>query len=391
MHNMYDIAILGSGLAGSGLATRLSMQGWKVLLIERRHLPQHKVCGEFLSPESQASLHHLGLHDAVANLEPAAMKQAQLTTPAGTTLRVDLPGAAWGVSRFALDAALLDAAAQAGATVQMGMTALDVEAHDTGCAIATRAGSNQQTMQARTAVVACGRHPPAALQPSGKLRRIWPHQKHVGVKCHYRGLELPPQVELYLFPGGYVGLSPVEHGKGNLCLLATQEAFVYAGGSARAMLAAIRHWNRALDRRLSGGHMEPDSLVTVGAVDTAQPTTLWDTVARVGDAVTMIPPLCGDGMAMALRSAELCAPLAHDYLRGSISATAWEQRYSQVWHREFDHILLTGRALQTCLMQRGIGDMALLLGNLLPGLSRQMVRLTRGAGSRFKTRAIQPA
>jgi flavin-dependent dehydrogenase len=377
----YDIAILGGGLAGSSLAATLSRQGWRVVVIERRHLPQHKVCGEFLSPESQGTLQRLGLAETVANLAPAPMHEAVLTAPMGVSLRLGLPGTAWGVSRFALDAALLEAAAQAGATVQPGTTALALEHHAQGYTITTRREQARDTVRARAAIVACGRNPPAALRAPTEAATRQQRPQHIGIKAHYRGLARAPQVELYLFPGGYVGLNPVEGAHNNVCLLATYAALQAAGGSVPELLNAIRSWNPAFDRRLAGGELVADSMVTVAAVDTARPASLWDGAARVGDAVTMIPPLCGDGMAMALRSAELCAPLAHTYLRGNSTLAEWEQHYRAQWHHEFDAILRVGRLLQRFLIRPGLADSTLLLGKLLPPLAQHAVRSTRGATS----------
>lgn len=378
---MHDMIIIGSGLAGSSLAAMLSRQGWDIALIERRHLPQHKVCGEFLSPEVQASFRALGLYDTVLNLSPARMDRARLTTPAGVQLEVALPGQAWGISRFALDVALLDAAAQAGTTVQMGAAATSVTPTAHGYAVAVRSSQEDSLLYARSAVVACGRHPPAGLRVRAEQEQTPSDQTHVGVKCHYSGISMPPQVELYLFPGGYAGLSPVEQGRVNLCLLATRQAFTYAGASITAMLEAICHWNPALSRRLSGGQIIADTRLAVAPVDLKRSPVPWDGVARLGDAVTMIPPLCGDGMAMAVRSAELCAPLAHEFLRGRISLESWQQRYCQLWHQEFDRALYVGRWLQTLLVQPGVSDMVLLLGKLMPLLARQAVHATRSPGS----------
>jgi flavin-dependent dehydrogenase len=374
---MYDIIIIGAGLAGSSLATVLSRQGWHVALLERRHLPQHKVCGEFLSPESQQSLRASGLYETVANLSPALMDHALLVTPAGVRLRVALPGHAWGVSRFALDEALLKAAAQAGAAVQTGVTVTDVHTSGQGCTVKARTARGEEQFTARATVAACGRHPLAALRARSEQTQPDKRRSHVGVKCHYEGVAIPPQVELYLFPGGYAGLAPVEQGRVNLCLLATREAFAAAGGSVDTMLEAICYWNAALRRRLAGGHIVPDSRVAVAPVDTNRPAAPWEGMARVGDAVTMIPPLCGDGMAMALRSAELCAPLAHEFLSGQCSLAAWEQRYRQVWHQECDRSLLVGRWLQTMLSLPGGADIFLLLGNLMPFAARTAVHATR--------------
>ncbi|CAA9373825.1 MAG: hypothetical protein AVDCRST_MAG93-8642, partial [uncultured Chloroflexia bacterium] len=67
----WDMVIVGAGLAGSSLATALARGGWKVVLLEQGDFPRHKVCGEFLSPESQASLEALGLDRTVAALDPS--------------------------------------------------------------------------------------------------------------------------------------------------------------------------------------------------------------------------------------------------------------------------------------------------------------------------------
>jgi flavin-dependent dehydrogenase len=378
MSSTRDIVILGAGLAGSSLATVLSSLGWDVLLLERRTLPSHKVCGEFLSPESQASLLALGLYDSVAALEPAPMRHATLTTPAGVRLRVGLPGDAWGVSRFALDAALAQAAAQAGAEVRMGETATSIAVSGHGCIVETRSAQQRTTIQARAAIAACGRHPLPALRPAAERAAPPARQMYVGVTCHYRQVEMPAQVELYLFPGGYVGLGPVEQGAVNLCLLATRESFKQAGGSIAGMLEAVASWNPALGRRLAGGEIVEGSQMAVAPVDTGRPATAWEQVARVGDAVTMIPPLCGDGMAMALRSAELCAPLAHEFLQGHLSLAAWEASYRAHWHAEFDQTLRVGRHLQALLALPGVADTLLAVGNLLPFLAAHLVKATRG-------------
>ncbi len=111
MNEAFDVAIVGAGPAGSGAAAALAGRGWRVLLVERDRLPRHKVCGEFLSPESQATLAALGLGRALAAADPVALVDAELISRRGTRLLTALPGAAWGLSRYAMDAALAAAAA----------------------------------------------------------------------------------------------------------------------------------------------------------------------------------------------------------------------------------------------------------------------------------------
>ncbi|HXB22809.1 MAG TPA: FAD-dependent oxidoreductase, partial [Candidatus Solibacter sp.] len=48
----YDLIVVGAGPAGSACAITAARAGAKVLLLEKDRLPRHKVCGEFVSPES---------------------------------------------------------------------------------------------------------------------------------------------------------------------------------------------------------------------------------------------------------------------------------------------------------------------------------------------------
>lgn len=370
-----DVVIVGAGLAGSSLATVLGNLGWDVLLVERGHLPRHKVCGEFLSPEAQASIWAMDLYEAVAALTPVKMPHARLVGHRGASLRVALPGDAWGVSRFKLDAALVDAARRAGVEVQTGVSATAITATATGSSVELRTSQRRLSVRARAVVVACGRNPLAGLRASATSTR---HPAAVGVKCHYTGVTMPPQVEMFLFPGGYAGLAPIEDGRVNLCLLASREAFARAGGTVRSMLDAAVRAHTVLESRLSGGTALPETEVAVAPVDTERTAVPWSETARLGDAATMIPPLCGDGMAMAFRSAELCAPLLHELLRDRLSYAAWQEAYQRAWHQEFDWRLRAGRRLQRLLSIPGFADVCLSLGNLIPPVAEYLVRATRG-------------
>jgi len=158
----------------------------------------------------------------------------------------------------------------------------------------------------------------------------------------------------------------------------TQAAFARAGG-VRAMIDLAARLNPALGRDLAGRRALPESEVAVAPVDTGRPAAPWDHFARLGDAAVMIPPLCGDGMAMALRAAEHSARLAHEFLCGERSLASWEANYCAIWQREFDRPIRLGRALQSLLGMPGVGDALLGVGALLPPLSARLVRATRAA------------
>src|SRR5690606_4891291 len=153
----FDVAIIGAGPAGGSAASALAAAGWRVVLIERKALPHHKVCGEFLSPEAQATLRVLGLHEALAALAPRALTGATLISRRGATLTMNLPGIAWGLSRYAMDAALANAAVARGAVLLTGTTVMNVAHDDAGVTLTLRDNKGTRFLCARMAIMAGGR------------------------------------------------------------------------------------------------------------------------------------------------------------------------------------------------------------------------------------------
>ena len=194
------------------------------------------------------------------------------------------------------------------------------------------------------------------------------------------------QTELYLFEGGYVGINPVEGGVVNVCALLDYATFAAAGKAVLPALQAMRSWNHAFAARLADAEPVPATACAVAAVDTLRRAQPWagsgEGVACVGDTAAMIPPLCGDGMAMALRSAEICAPLADEFLRGQRSLTAWAEAYRGQWHREFNQRLRLGQNLQRALAAPYLGPSLLWLGRLAPPIAGYFVNATRGGTQR---------
>ena len=57
---VYDLAIVGGGLAGLALAIQSARAGYQTVLFEKEKYPFHKVCGEYVSLESWDFLEELG-------------------------------------------------------------------------------------------------------------------------------------------------------------------------------------------------------------------------------------------------------------------------------------------------------------------------------------------
>lgn len=59
--NRFDALVVGAGLAGSTTAILLARAGWRIALVEKRHFPRRKVCGECLAASNLPLLHALGV------------------------------------------------------------------------------------------------------------------------------------------------------------------------------------------------------------------------------------------------------------------------------------------------------------------------------------------
>jgi flavin-dependent dehydrogenase len=370
-----DAAVLGAGVAGAAAAKAVAERGWKTVLIDRGAFPRHKVCGEFLSPEAARTLDGLGLDDAVAALNPGAVVKARLIFGAGEPLDVPLPGTAAGISRYALDAALHRAALDAGAQVRTGTTVTAVVPEAFGYRVTWRSGKTNETLSVRAVIAAWGANPRAGLPGHRRLGAAG--NGFVGVKSHFRGIEADGAVELYFFAGGYAGIVPVEGGRCNVAALLDRRAFPAAEPTVPGLIRAAAERSPPLKARLAGAEPVPGSQAAVAPVDLTRKPVAWTLVPHVGDAALMIPPLCGDGMSVALRSAQLCSGLADRYLRGEITLQAWRDEYAGRLLRECRGPLRWGRLLQRLAALPQAERLLPALGRRMPGLAVRLVQATR--------------
>jgi flavin-dependent dehydrogenase len=345
-----------------------------VLVLDQRANLGHKVCGEFISWEAQSTLQSLGLLTGVQAARPASLARAVLTSRSGVSAGFDLARGSWGLSRKSLDTALADAAQAAGAELKLGVRVRRFDQVDGGYSVEARSNGWPIDIRCRALIAACGRSSSSELPPRS---RAAPEAGLVGIKRHYQNVSMPPQVELHFFEGGYIGLAPIEGGGVNLCLLASRKALEGADKDPAGLIEALTRRIPGIGNRLAGGEALDGPPLTAAPIDLWRRADPWDSVACVGDAAAMIPPLAGDGIASALRSVELCAPLAHEYLSGDLTLERWEQAYRSRWHASFDRPLAVARRLETWLGSAVGSELLLGVGSILPPVARRLAALTR--------------
>lgn len=333
MSVLKPITIVGGGLAGLTLGIGLRQRGIPVTVWEAGGYPRHRVCGEFISGRGQDALVRLGLREllvkAGAVLAPAAVfyqghscSRARPVNPPALCL-----------SRFVMDALLAERLRACGGEL--------------------RERSRWPGETSNEGVIRASGRRAAAM--TGRWR--W-----LGLKAHARGVALSAALELHGREDGYVGLCRLPGGQVNVCGLFRRSARAGASlGSSREKLRGSP--GTPLHARLAGAAFDEDSFCAVAglALEPARASTQVE--CCIGDALTMIPPVTGNGMSMAIEAAELAQEPLAAWSRGRVEWAEARKEIARACDRTFGQRLAWARWLQwlmfTPLAQGGIGALLL--------------------------------
>ena len=373
----FDVAIIGGGLAGCSAAIRLAGYGHSVVLLEAQSYPHHKVCGEFLSPECGALLDELGLTSALQAVKPALIHTATITAPNGTTWKNALPGAGIGISRYTLDTLMAEQARACGVNLRTSTTVTDVQGNlDDGFTVSMRNALGQQTIHAKAVIGAQGKR--SAIDRKLERDFFKNPQPFMGLKAHFRGSMPNGELHLYTFPGGYCGMSEIENGLINVCLLVRQAIFQSASsGSIDQFIGWMKQQNPALGKWLSNAEQVSKSWLSISQIPFVSKQVVVNDILMAGDSAGLIAPVAGDGMGMALQTGHMLSDLMHRYLTGQISAPQIRQQYTALWWRTFGLRLRLSRVLQAFMLRPHWLTLGLTFMNAVPALGHLLVTHTR--------------
>ncbi len=370
-----DVVVIGAGAAGCATALSLRKHGLDCIVVEKSTGPSQRFCGEFISGEARGFLEDLGVEQEFERLGSAAVSSMGLYGSRGGRFEMEIARGGFGISRRKLDGALLDLACERGARILSETTVTDIQRLEHGFSVLVSGQSSP--IQSRAVVGAHGRR----ANIDRLLRRpFFEHDsRYVGVKCHWMGADVARDVNLYLFPGGHVGLIAVENGLANMAMLATREALRNAGGRGEDLIEYSLRSNAELRNGLANAAIVAGSVVSIGQI----PYRLKDQAAGgvyfAGDAAGTTAPFLGLGVTNALRSGIACAGFVANNLAGRLSERETKSQYEKWWRRNMRSTQMASYAISAALCNSRLGEAGLRFANAFPGAAQAIYGCTRAS------------
>lgn len=367
---MVDVIVVGGGLAGLACAIHLSKFQKKVFLIEKDSYPKHKVCGEYLSNEVLPYLAFLG----ISPLKEGAKKitKIQLSTLKSDLVEGNLPLGGFGMSRYFLDDLLMKKARFNGVRILQD-TVTSIAFRDEHFTIKTK---THGAFQGKVTIGAFGKRSLLDL----KMNRQFIQKKspYLGVKTHVSGSFAENLVALHNFKGGYCGVSKVETDAVNVCYLTDYTSFK-KHKNIEDFQEQVVFKNVFLKRIFKESTPLFEKPIAIGQLCFETKSPVENHILMCGDTAGMIHPLCGNGMAMALMSAQMACQRIVQFLNRQIKQRKdLEKHYIGDWNKQFKMRIKTGHYLAKAFRSPLISQVACASLKKVPSLLPTIIRLTHG-------------
>jgi flavin-dependent dehydrogenase len=347
----WDAVVVGAGPAGALAARELSRRGVAVLLVDRAVFPRGKVCGCCLNRWSLATLDAVGLGGLVERGGAVPLTAVQLAA-GGCRALLPLPGGA-SLSRQRFDAALVEAAVDAGAAFLPGTRAALGGAADEARVVLLQQGERSAEVTARVVLAADGLGGTLLHGEPNLHARPRPGSRiGAGVIAEEApSFYGPGTIFLACGQGGYAGLVRLEDGRLDVAAALDPALVRQAGGPGEAVEALLAEARFAAVPGLAGLAWRGTPALTRAA-----PRLAARRLFVLGDAAGYIEPFTGEGIAWALASAAALAPLAARACRRWVPALIdeWTALHRRLIGRRQHLCRVVAAALRRPRLMRGL-------------------------------------
>ncbi|PKD16251.1 FAD-dependent oxidoreductase [Salegentibacter salinarum] len=368
----FQVIIMGGGLAGLTAAIHLSREGKRVLLIEKKAYPRHKVCGEYLSNEVLPYLNSLDI-DIQKDLKPVKIHELLYSTQKAKSIETSLSLGGMGLSRYALDDFLFKKAEEYGAeTLINSVENINFEKDKFNLKL-----SSGKELSAPIVLGAFGKR--SNIDKSLEREFIQEKSSWLAIKSHYEDVEFPENlVALHNFEGGYCGLSKTETGVVNACYMVSYKSFKKYRNTEE-FKEKVLFQNAYLKGFFKRAKPLFEKDLSIAQISFQEKSLINNHILMLGDAAGLIHPLCGNGMAMAIHSGKIASEAVLNNFQGNnLDRKNLENQYRQNWSTYFENRLKTGRILQRILINPILASTSQQLVKKFPYLLEKIISKTHG-------------
>ena len=362
---VFDVAIVGGGPAGSSCAAFCAMARLQSLVLDREKFPREKVCGDCLNPSCWSVLERLALTEKVRDLPHSKLSSVGFIAIDGCEVILDLPSDPYceiSVKRSLFDDLLLRRARDLGATVREQSTVTGLNRNN-DWEIETASGP---MFRARILVGADGRNSTVA-HLCNLLPR--PARERVALQAHIpRPRNFGNRIALQFLPEGYSGQAPVNESELNLCLVGTPPT-----------ISTLRKWaERQFDLPAN------QAWRTITPLTRSPVSSAHQNLFFIGDAARVVEPFTGEGIYYALRSGELAANAAAKIIRGDDRNSALRE-----FHRGYAEMyrgrLWINRLSRAAVLRPRLGSLFVHIARINPSILKLLTgKIVSSTNSSFR-------
>ena len=337
-----DVVIVGAGPAGSALAIELCDCGLKVLLVDKAKFPRDKPCGDYVSPKGLLRLQELGIGKEIIALgsQPISSSKLYLNSEllvSGDLPRLDnVPDHGLALPRKHLDMALFERAQSRDVPSLEGFRVTGFEKRAGKVCIEGLQDKQKLKIKTRLVVGADGANSVIAKQAGLESRD--PRYVLASVRAYVHGLTIPHTIMFFderFFPG-YGWVFPIRPGLCNIGVGMVKEPLIRDG----VKLLAFYEQFKLLVHRLADANgqtidIEPHCGFPIKSYGGAR-QNYFDGGILIGEAASFVDPINGEGIPLALDSAEIAAREIKRYFNSGDLSENSLSAYENAWRNHFD-------------------------------------------------------
>jgi flavin-dependent dehydrogenase len=323
----YDVAIVGSRLAGGTLAMQLAKQGLKVVAVDKSTFPSNKVpCTHTIPAGAEATLRRLGLYDDFIAAGADPVRGVHFIYPEGRTfgeIRTNgVPTPGLQLRRYITDNIVVQHARKAGAEIKESFMVRDLLRD--GTRVVGFRGENgsgkSEEIRARLVVAADGRR--SSFGSESPFTKHWPCYRFYYYQYFEPTKPIEPIILCWDENPDIVCVGPIGEGK-FLAMVAPHmskfDEFV------SDLENNFNQWIRSRKelREIIDSSTPISRIWGRGNLDNTYRDPICEGLVLLGDAGLDVDPLAAQGTAWALMSAEILADvLQHCFKTNDLSREA---------------------------------------------------------------------